>query len=62
MVNYLLKENQKEIIFTTNICHPSLGNNETSGIVVLTYLAKYLSRKKNKYSYRFYFYQKLSGH
>ena len=48
---FIKGKSNKEVIFTTNICHPSLGNNETSGIVVLTFLAKYLA-KKNKYSYR----------
>ena len=54
-------KSNKEIIFTTNICHPALGNNETSGIVILTYLAKYLSRKTNNYSYRILFLPETIG-
>ena len=28
---FIKGKSKKEVIFTTNICHPSLGNNETSG-------------------------------
>ena len=58
---FIKGKSKKEVIFTTNICHPSLGNNETSGIVVLTFLAKYLAKKKNKYSYRFLFLPETIG-
>ena len=44
-----------EIVFSTYICHPSLANNEISGPVLLTYLARFISRKKRNYSYRFIF-------
>jgi aminopeptidase-like protein len=49
----LLKgKSKKEILLSTNICHPSLANNECSGITLLTYIAGWLSKKKLKYSYR----------
>ena len=49
----LLKgKSRKEILLSTNICHPSLANNECSGITLLTYIAGWLSKKKLKYSYR----------
>ena len=48
---------KKEIFFSTNICHPSMANNELSGTVLLSALIKYIkdSHKNNYYSYRFIF-------
>ena len=49
-------ESKKEIFITTYICHPSLANNECSGIAVTTFLAKWLYEKRDKrYSYRIVF-------
>ena len=51
-----------EICFSTNICHPSLGNNEISGPVVLIYLAKWISTIKNRrFTYRFLFIPETIG-
>ena len=60
---YIKGKVKKEIFFSTYICHPSMANNETSGIVVLTALLKYLSDnyKNNYYSYRFIFVPETIG-
>jgi len=53
---------EKEVIISTYICHPSMGNNETSGMAVATYLAKYISQIRNPtYSYRFVFVPETIG-
>ncbi len=43
----------KEIFFSTYICHPSMANNELSGPALLTKVAEYIkSIKKREYTYR----------
>jgi aminopeptidase-like protein len=44
-----------EILLSTHICHPSLCNDNLSGIAISAYLAKFLSTRKHRYSYRFLF-------
>ncbi|MBO0733785.1 MAG: DUF4910 domain-containing protein [Methylocapsa sp.] len=44
-----------EFLFSAHICHPSLANDNCSGLALLTHLAKRLSRLKTRYSYRFLF-------
>lgn len=46
---------KEEVLFSAHICHPSLANDNLSGICLLVYLAKYLSEQENRYSYRFLF-------
>lgn len=46
---------EDEFIITTHICHPSLCNDNLSGIAVCTYLAKEMIRNPLHYSYRFLF-------
>lgn len=48
-------EREDEILISCHICHPSLCNDNLSGIAVATYLAKSLSELQNRYSYRFLF-------
>ncbi len=53
---------EEEIFFSTYICHPSMGNNELSGVCVTTALAKYLlSLPERKYSYRLIFIPETIG-
>jgi len=51
---YIKGKSNKEILLSCNICHPSMANNELSGPILVTFLAKYLFKIKNKlkYSYR----------
>jgi len=48
-------KSKKEIMFSTYICHPSMANNELSGPVLATFLAKYIKSIDNYYTYRFIF-------
>ena len=44
-----------EVLITTHTCHPSLCNDNLSGISLTAYLAKYLVEQSLRYSYRFLF-------
>jgi len=50
-----------EILFTSYVCHPSLCNDNLSGVVLITYLAKLLKNLNLKYSYRFLFIPETIG-
>ncbi len=45
----------KEVLLSTHICHPSLANDNLSGIALLTYLAKELAKTPTYFTYRFLF-------
>lgn len=44
-----------EVLLSAHICHPSLANDNCSGLALLTHFAMNLSRLQTRYSYRFLF-------
>jgi aminopeptidase-like protein len=48
-------ESAEEVLLSAHICHPSLANDNCSGLAVLTRLAARLSQRKTRLSYRFLF-------
>ena len=52
----------REVLFSTYFCHPSLANNELSGPLVASFLYKKIKEMKNlKYTYRFVFIPETIG-
>jgi len=58
---YLKGRNKDEVLLSTYLCHPSLCNDNLSGVVLITHLAKILKTTKLKYSYRFLFIPETIG-
>jgi aminopeptidase-like protein len=52
---YLPGENSAEVLISCHACHPSLCNDNLSGVAMATFLAKYLGQAQLRYSYRFLF-------
>jgi aminopeptidase-like protein len=52
---FLPGDAEEEIVLTTHICHPSLANDNLSGIVVLAELGAALAAVPRRYSYRLLF-------
>jgi aminopeptidase-like protein len=48
-------ESSDEVLISCHVCHPSLANDNLSGITLALFLAKHLSNVKRRYSYRFIF-------
>ncbi len=48
-------KSDREVLFSTHCCHPSLANDNLSGIAVACELAKWLKQRDNALSYRFIF-------
>ena len=48
-------ETEDEFLFSAHVCHPSLANDNCSGVALLTHLAKRMAGLRTRYSYRFLF-------
>lgn len=48
-------DTQEEVLISCHACHPSLANDNLSGLAVATFLAKHLAGVRRRYSYRFVF-------
>jgi aminopeptidase-like protein len=52
---YLGGRSSEEVLISSHACHPSLANDNLSGLTVATFLAKFLCGRDLRYSYRFVF-------
>jgi len=52
---YIKGKTDNEVLISCHICHPSLSDDNLSGIAVATYLANLLNKLNLHYSYRFLF-------
>jgi aminopeptidase-like protein len=48
-------ETEEEFLLSAHVCHPSLANDNCSGVALLTHLAKRMVGLRTRYSYRFLF-------
>ena len=48
-------ESEDEFLLSAHVCHPSLANDNCSGVALLTHLAKRMARLRTRYSYKFVF-------
>ena len=58
---FLPGNKDEEVLLSTYVCHPSLCNDNLSGISLLTFLAKEMKERKLNYSYRFLFIPETIG-
>ena len=58
---YIKGKVRQEIILSTNICHPSMVNNELCAPVILSFISKYFKNKNNYFSIRILFLPETVG-
>jgi aminopeptidase-like protein len=46
---------REEVVFFAHVCHPSLANDNTSGLSIATALAQWIAAAPRRYTYRFVF-------
>ncbi len=52
---FLPGKSTEEVLISCHVCHPSLANDNLSGLSVATFLAQFLTGRDLRYSYRFLF-------
>jgi aminopeptidase-like protein len=52
---FLAGESREEVLISCHVCHPSLADDNLSGIAVAVALARRLQEERRRYSYRFLF-------
>ena len=52
---FLPGRSKREVLFSAHICHPSLANDNCSGLAVLALVARALAGRRNRFGYRFVF-------
>lgn len=53
--HFIQGESHDEVLISSHCCHPSLANDNLSGLALAVFLAQELAQKKPKLSYRFVF-------
>ena len=53
--HFVRGDSSDEVLISCHVCHPSLANDNLSGIPLAVFLAKHLSGIRHRYSYRFLF-------
>jgi len=48
-------ESEDELLLSAHVCHPSLANDNCSGLALLTLLAREIGKRRTRLSYRFLF-------